>query len=179
MAYILAATALSKLVVAIDCPNTQLADLTEHYQHRSANVVSLGLRLYYCVGLGIALFSMGVISLSHEHKVPIGMCRLPKWLRLSNRGAICIVFFCLPAAGERLNSLHLVALTTCLTTWVLLLELWGKSCRSQPFFFGAGEGKCEYTARCGQRRLEGATKSDGEVDIVELGRGEKTAVTIP
>lgn len=180
MGYILAAAALSKLVVATDCVNAPLADLTAFYQHRSAPEVPLGLRLYYCAGLGVALLGMGAISLSHEHKVPAGLCRLPKWARLANRAAVCAVFFCLPAAGDALDSLALVSVTTCLTAWVLFLELWGMSCRSQPFFGSGPEGdaKCAYTARCGQKRLEGATKSDGELDIVELSRGEKTAVTL-
>ncbi|KAK1753739.1 hypothetical protein QBC47DRAFT_326288 [Echria macrotheca] len=179
MAYVLAAAALSKLVVATDCVNAPLDALTDFYQHRSSESVSIGLRLYYCVGLGIALLGMAVIALCHEHKVPVALCRLPKWARLANRVAVCVVLCCLPAAGDRLDSLQLVGVTTGLTTWVLLLELWGMSCRSQPFFgIGAQDERCEYVAKCGRRRLEGATKDDGEIDIVELGRGEKTAVTM-
>ncbi|KAK3353799.1 hypothetical protein B0T25DRAFT_221162 [Lasiosphaeria hispida] len=177
MAYVLAASALSKMVVATDCVNAHLEDLTPFYQHRSVETLSTGLRLYYCIGLGVALFGMGLISLSHEHKIPAGRCRLAKPARLANRLAVCIIIFCLPAAGDSLNSLNLVAITTALSAWVLLLELWGKSCRTEDFFWGSGDSdKCQYTARCGQRRLNQATKSDGEIDIVELGRSEKTAV---
>jgi low temperature requirement protein LtrA len=173
MSYILAGAALSRIVVVTDCPNAPLDALTVFYQERSAEAVSSGLRLYYCIGLGISLFSMGLISLSHEHKVPLDACRLPKWVRLTNRLGVCIIFFCLPAAGDRLNSLSLVAITTSLSVWTLLFELWAKSCKTESFF---GDDKCEYTASCGRRRLDEATKSDGEIDIVELGRTEKTAV---
>ena len=184
MSYILSAASMIKIVVIRDCPNAPLEALTPFYQHRSDVVVSLGLRLYYCVGLGLALFSMGLISLSHEHRVPAGTCKLPKSVRLANRFAVCLVFFCLPAAGDRLNSLEMVALTTCLSAWTLLFELWGKTCKTQPFFVGNADGvsavdaKCRYTARCTRKQLEEATKSDGEIDIVELGRREKTAAAL-
>ena len=177
MAYVLAAAALMKLVVIADGGGaTPLDTLTPFYRERSAPAVPLGLRLYYCVGLGAALLAMALISMSHEHRAPpAATCRLPKAARLANRVAVCIVIFCLPAAGDRLGSLSLVAVTTGLSAWALLFELWGKSCRQEPLF-GAGAGdKCEYTARCGRRRLQEATKSDGEIDIVELGRSEKTA----
>lgn len=179
MGYILAGAALCMLVVATDCPNAYYDDLTPFYQHRSSPTVSLGLRLYYCIGLGVALFFMGLISWSHDHRVPLGMCKLPKQIRLANRLVVCVILCCLPAAGDRLNSLELVAVTTCLSTWVLLFELWGKGCRTESFFglrSGSAEGKCQYTAKCSQKRLEEATKTDGEIDIVELGRTEKTAV---
>ncbi|KAK5657783.1 hypothetical protein OQA88_2856 [Cercophora sp. LCS_1] len=179
MGYILAGAALCMLVVATDCPNASFDNLTPFYQHRSKETVSLGLRLYYCIGLGVALLFMGVISWSHEHRVPLGMCKLPKTTRLAARLLVCVILCCLPAAGDRLNSLNLVAVTTCLSTWVLLLELWGKGCTTESFFgfrSGGAGNKCQYTARCSQKRLEGARKSDGEIDIIELGRTEKTAV---
>ena len=172
MAYILSAAGLCKMVVLTDCSNAPLDGLTEFYQHRSAETLPLGLRLYYCVGLGLALFFMGLISLSHEHKVPLGMCRLPKWGRLANRFGVCVIFFCLPAA-QGLNSLSLIAITTSLSVWTLFFEIWAKSCRKESFF---GEDKeCKYTAHCSRRRLDDATKENGEIDIVELGRSEKTA----
>ncbi|KAK0639726.1 hypothetical protein B0T16DRAFT_450341 [Cercophora newfieldiana] len=177
LSYILAAAAMCKLVVLTDCPNAPFSALTPFYQHRSDDHISTGLRLYYCIGLGLALFSMGLISLSHQHRVPLGSCKLPKWVRLSNRFLVCIIFFALPAAGDRLNSLALVSITTALSAWTLFFELYGKTCKTQPFFTGGeGNDKCEYTARCTKKRLEEAKKEDGEIDIVELGRAEKTAV---
>ncbi|KAK3315319.1 bacterial low temperature requirement A protein-domain-containing protein [Apodospora peruviana] len=171
MAYILAAAALSKMVVATDCANAPLEALTEFYQHRSDEEVHLGLRLYYCIGLGIALFSMGLISFSHEHRTPRGACRLPKWVRLLNRSAVCVVLFCLPAADpHHLNSLHLIAITTCLSVWVLLFETYAKACKTESFIsFGAADdgkggnnGKGCYTAQCTKKELDEAMKRVNE-----------------
>jgi hypothetical protein len=170
MAYILASAALSKLVVAADCADTDAESLTEFYHERSEEHISMGLRFYYCTGLAIALLSMGLISLSHEHKLPF-TCRLPKWVRLANRLAVCVVLFCLPAARE-VNSLHLICITTSLTVWVLLFEIWGRSCPESAFL--GEDHQRRYTARCSKRALEDAMKSDGEVDVVELGKSEKT-----
>ncbi|KAK3898166.1 bacterial low temperature requirement A protein-domain-containing protein [Staphylotrichum tortipilum] len=179
MSYILAAAGLSKLVVLTDCGNAPLSSLTASSQHRSAPDLPLGLRLYYCAGLGLALACTGLIALSHSHKDPAaGTCRLPKWARLANRFGVAVVFFCLPAAGDRLNSLGLVAVTTGLSLWALFFEVWAKSCRTVSFFGegkGAGQG---YTARCSKRRLEDAMKDDGEIDVVKLGRSEKTSTAI-
>ncbi|KAM7206286.1 Bacterial low temperature requirement A protein (LtrA) domain containing protein [Rhypophila sp. PSN 637] len=206
MSFILAAAALSKMVVATDCPDAPYEALTEFYQHKSDTEVHLGLRLYYCVGLGVALFSMGLISFSHQHRQPHGACRLPKWMRLLNRAAVCVILFCLPAVhAEYLNSLQLIALTTCLSIWVLLFETYARSCRTVSFFgmgkkTGEKEKQC-YTAMCTKKELEEAMKltddSERKVDdggekgtgggttvteVVEvmeghaLGRGEKTAV---
>ncbi|KAK4143596.1 uncharacterized protein C8A04DRAFT_12290 [Dichotomopilus funicola] len=177
MAYILAAAALCKMVVLRDSAATPLDGLTEVYQERSAATLSLGLRLYYCEGLGLALFCMGLIALSHEHKVPAGQCRLPKWARLMNRFAVCVVFCCLPAAGTALNSLGLIAITTALSVWTLLFELWAKSCRESSYWGEDGDDAAcrRYTASCSRKRLERATKENGEIDIVQLGRSEKTA----
>ncbi len=172
MAFILAAAGLSKMVLLTDCANSPLDSLTPTYRAKSAEDLSLGLRCYYCIGLGIALTCTGLISLSHEHKVPAGMCRLPKRARLANRFGICVIFFCLPAA-KGLNSMNLIAITTCLCAWTLFFELWAKSCRQTSLF---GEQKtCQYEAKCDRRRLDAATKDNGEIDIVELGRSEKTA----
>lgn len=172
MAFILSAAGLSKMVLLTDCPNAPLDGLTALYQGRSGDAMSLGLRLYYCVGLGISLACMGVISLCHEHKVPLGACRLPKWVRLANRFGVSIIFLCLPAA-QSLDSMNLVAITTSLCVWTLFFELWAKSCKQSSFW---GEDKaCQYTASCARGRLDAATKDNGEIDFVELGRSEKTA----
>jgi hypothetical protein len=85
------------------------------------------------------------------------------------------VLFCLPAAQE-VNSLSLIAITTCLTVWVLLVEAWGKSYPNETFF-GHNE-QCQYTARCSKRTLDDAVKIDGEVDVVELGRVRRRGLLI-
>ena len=172
MAYIVSAAGLSKLVVATDCSNAPLHTLTEFYEEKSEHEVALGIRLFYCVGLGVALFCMGLINFSHEHKIP-PQCRVPHWARLVNRAAVCIIFCCLPAAQE-LDSSSLISITTALTAWVLILELFGKGSKGDSLF--GDSAKCRYTAQCSKKDLEKAMKSDGEVDVVELGRGEKTAV---
>lgn len=174
MAYIVSSAALSKLVVAADCPDAPADTLTESYEAKSEPEVRLGLRLFYCVGLGLSLAFMLVINLSHTHKVPALACRFPNWLRCVNRAAVCLVLCCLPAAGDRLNSLQLVGLGTALSAWVLAVELFGKSCRKTNLF--GDETRCRYTARCSRRELDNATRPDGEIEVRELARGEKTAV---
>ncbi|KAH8888224.1 hypothetical protein GQ53DRAFT_654364 [Thozetella sp. PMI_491] len=170
MSFILSSAALSRLVLAHDCSDTDIHTLAEVSVVKSEEEISLGLRFFYCSGLAIALFCMGLVSLSHEHKIPLAT-RLPKWVRLANRWAVCIVLLALPAAHE-LNSLHLVAITTSLSVWVLLLEIWGKSCRDDSFFM-QDKDQCRYTARCTRRQLDAAMKSDGEINIIELAKGEK------
>lgn len=59
MAYILAAGALSKLVIAHDCPNADTETLAEASALRSEAEVSIGIRWFYCAGLGTALACMG------------------------------------------------------------------------------------------------------------------------
>jgi len=197
MSFILAAGSLSKLVVATDCHDAELEDLTEFYQEKSEHEIPIGLRWFYCAGLGIALFCMGMfsppsfpkvqnipshihanpshsglISISHIHKDAEGI-RIPKRFRLLNRFAVCIIFLCLPTAHS-LNSLHLIATTTGLTIWVLTLELWGMSCWGESFF---GEKRaCKYTARCkiSKKDLESAVKGGHVIKVEELkDRGEK------
>lgn len=64
MAFVLGAAALSKIVLATDCPNALLESLTEFYVEKSEHEIPIGLRWFYCAGLGIALFCMGMIPLS-------------------------------------------------------------------------------------------------------------------
>ena len=64
MSFVLAAGSLSKLVLATDCSDTKLEDLTESYSLQSDREVPQGLRWFYCVGLGIALLCMGKFHLS-------------------------------------------------------------------------------------------------------------------
>lgn len=58
MAYVLAGAALSRLVLATDCQDANVEDLTEAYIGRSEPEVPSGLRWFYCLGLGVALLSM-------------------------------------------------------------------------------------------------------------------------
>ena len=173
MSYVLGAAALSKLVLATDCPDADAHDLTHFYEEKSEDHLPSGLRWYYCVGLGLALLFMGVISLTHVHKDPPIGVRIKKRYRLANRVAICIIFFCLPLA-DSLTSLQLVSITTGMVIWVLLVELWGVSCPGDSFF---GEKRqCNYTARCkiSKKDLESAVKSGTVINVEKLsGKGEK------
>lgn len=64
MGYVLAAAALAHLVWAHDCDNTDTHSLTESYVGRSEGEIGMGLRWFYCAGLGIALACMGKLTLS-------------------------------------------------------------------------------------------------------------------
>jgi len=132
MSFVLAAAALSKLVVATDCSDTKLEDLTEMYMLKSEPEIPIGLRWFYCAGLGIALLCMGIISICNEHKDPAMGLRVRKSKRMANRFAVCIILFCLPTA-HHLNSLQLISITTGLTIWVLLVELFGCSSPDESF----------------------------------------------
>jgi len=203
MSFVLAAGSLSKLVLATDCNDAKLEDLTEIYSEKSDREIPEGLRWFYCVGLGVALLCMGlfhlsfcstqflgsfkqletltsqlmnpgIISLCHHHKESSGhLIRIPKRKRLTNRFAVCIILFCLPLVHS-LNSLQLISTTTGLVIWVLLLELWGMSCPNESFF---GEKKaCRYTARCkiSKKDLESAVKGGHVIKVQQLtDRGEK------
>ena len=60
MAYVLAGASLSRLVLATDCRDANIDDLTKAYTGSSKPEISSGLRFFYCVGLGVALISMSM-----------------------------------------------------------------------------------------------------------------------
>jgi hypothetical protein len=66
MSFVLGAAALSKLVIATDCSDAKLDALTETYMARSVPEIPIGLRWFYCAGLGIALASMSMQSSSRS-----------------------------------------------------------------------------------------------------------------
>lgn len=177
-AYVLGGAALSRLVVAHDSPNSPVDSLTHFYEERSHDHIDDGLRWFYGGGMGITLACMAAIAWSHHHKHPPTQY-LSKTLRLANRLAIAIVFVCLPLAHD-LDSLELIGVGCSLTVWVLMVEIFGKSCRDDPFFGASSDdpGSCPgYLAHCDRRDLENAiVKADGDVDVYELDRREKTAV---
>lgn len=180
MGYILASAGLSKLVLTTDVPNTDPEQLAEHYRVVAEEDIAPGIRYFYCHGLAIALLSMAVISLTHDHRKPPTL-RWSKNYRLANRVAVCLVMFFLPMV-ESLRSLDLISITLGLTTWVLLVELWGKSCKDDPFI-GEKSGCCvRYLAKCSKKDLESVgivqEPERRSVDVVALGRKEKTAVEI-
>ena len=135
MSYILSAATLSQLVLAHDIPDANEHHLGEHYEERSVEEISAAMRWFYCGGLGVALFSMGVISLTHVHK-KLTHARLYKRPRLFVRAAVSITIVCLPLAERKLTSLDLIAITTCLTLGVLMLDLYGNSAQGSSFWTG-------------------------------------------
>lgn|SRR5271154_4946483 len=54
----LVGAALEYLVIASDCPDANPDELTEEYAIKSVDVISPGLRWFFCGGLAIALFCM-------------------------------------------------------------------------------------------------------------------------
>ncbi|KAF4970931.1 hypothetical protein FSARC_2127 [Fusarium sarcochroum] len=177
MGYILASAGLSKLVLVADTPDANPEHLTDHYIERADGEIANGIRYFYCHGLAIALFFMGVIAFCHEHRHPATR-RLSKKTRLTNRFLVCIILFFLPMV-KSLNSLHLISITLVLTVWVLLLEIVGKSCRSDPFI---GEKKgctIRYKCMCTKKDLENANLDEKQgplAEVLALGPKEKTAV---
>lgn len=55
MSFVMAGAALSKVVLATDCRNTNIDFLTPAYMLKSEPQIPSGLRWFYCCGLGIAL----------------------------------------------------------------------------------------------------------------------------
>lgn len=180
MGYILASAGLSKLVLATDTPGADAHQLSDHYTHRAEDEVANGIRFFYCHGLAIALLSMGVISWCHEHRKPPTL-RWSKTARLANRLAACFVMFLLPLA-KNFNSLNLISVTLGLSVWVLLVELFGKSCRDDPFFGNKKGLAVRYSCKCSKRDLEnanaGGEKDMPSVEVLVLGPREKTTVAI-
>lgn len=124
---------------------------------------------FYCGGLAVSLFFMNIISYTHIHK-KIATPRISKTSRLIFRLCIVIVLACLPAAGDKLNSLELIGTTTGLFVIVLMVDIFGNACEGHKFWTGAigrcQETRCQYTARmkmCKKRKEELRKKIlDGE-----------------
>ena len=169
MAYVLAGAALSRLVLATDCHDANVDDLTEAYIGKSESELSSGLRWFYCTGLGIALLCMstplaslhcaplvtsgidvkiGIISLCHVHKEFDGQ-RIGKQYRLSVRICVAIVLIFLPLA-DSLSSLQLVSITTGLVVLTLMIDVYGSTSIHDEFWRCTSQ--CQYRANCPIKR---------------------------
>ncbi|KAM0715922.1 hypothetical protein Q7P37_008436 [Cladosporium fusiforme] len=166
MSFVLGGGGMARLVLTTDTDNTHEEMLTETYRARSEHEVAQGIRWFYCVGFGLALLFMCVISLSHTHKDLVGM-RLSKRWRLSLRAAVAIVMICLPLAGDHLNSLDLIGIMTALIVFTTTVEAWGVSKKGSGFI--ARQYKCGYVGSCGKKDLQAALGKNGEVDVDALG----------
>ena len=181
MGYVLAAATLSRLVLAHDCSDTNPETLGEAYVDRSDADLATGLRWYYCGGLGVALFSMGIISFCHIHK-RLPNARFRKRPRLFIRACCALVIICLPLA-KSLSSLDLITISTSLVVFVLILDLFGNSCAGDQFWTGGfcdeQKKKCQYSARCHvskkkRREIEQAMKKGERVNLEELMKRTET-----
>lgn len=125
--------------------------LIEAYRHRAEHEIPIGLRWFYCAGLGI------VISLSHVHKEFDGQ-RINKNFRIPTRVAVAVIFLCLPLA-ESLSSLELVSITTGLTVLVLMVDVYGSMSIHDNFWKCTSQ--CKYRANCPlkKKRLVDAVNS--------------------
>lgn len=190
MSFVLGAAALSKLVVAHDCQDTEVEYLTDTYMAKSEGDIPIGLRWFYCAGLGIALLCMGpyifpslpfychaacissdfiCFELTSPQTGIISLCHIhkdgPRGMRIRKKHRmanrfVVCVILLCLPTAHGLNSLHLIAIVTGLVVWVLLLELWGCSCPEESFF--GEKRRCAYTARCrvGRGDLEGVEKGE-------------------
>ena len=198
MGYVIAGASLSKLVLAHDCSETDVETLGEIYQERSEPEIPIGLRWFYCVGLGIALLCMSksplsslptflssghfllvmavadrvaAISMSHIHKEFEGQ-RIAKRYRLVLRVAVAIVLICLPLAHD-LSSLELISTTTALVALVLTVELYGSTSVLDGFW--RDKKTCKYSAECHLKKkdLETAFAKGETIAVEELSKGTK------
>lgn len=172
MSYVLAGAALSRLVLATDCDDVDVEALTDTYLPKSEREIAPGLRWFYCCGLGIALLFMTFISMSHVHKDFDGQ-RLPKRVRLLVRIAVAVVLICLSLA-ESLTSLHLIATTTGLVIFVLMVDLYGSTSIYDTFWRCTQQ--CKYRAECSvkKNRLINALKNGETVNLSEVQREQTT-----
>jgi hypothetical protein len=177
MGYVLAAAALSKIVLAHDLGDADPHWLTELYVGRSEEHVAQGLRWYFCGGLAISMIMMTVIAMSHTYRT-IPNVRLRKEFRLGYRFAVSIAMLLLPLAHDSLNSLQLVGTCCALIVSVLVLEIRG-SASSGVAFWGVSEfctRRCGYAARCAVSRKEffENLKSGKVVNVEDLAKKEKS-----
>lgn len=169
LAFSIYSAGLSKFVMAHDLPTLDVHDLYHHDESRSFEHLDDSLRWFYCGGLGmlisltliltdimlivigkaVSLLSMTLIAISHLHK-DIGTQRLSKKYRLAYRVFVAAVWLCLPAAGDRLNSLTLLAITTGMTLSVVALEVYGISCMGDSMF--GAKKTCPYICDAQLRR---------------------------
>lgn len=130
----LAGAAMSRLVLAHDCPGADIHDLSELIdpEHKSIGHIEDGLRWIYCAGLGSVALTKVVISLSHIHK-EASQARIAKRYRIAYRVLIGLTLIGLSGAYH-LNSLQLLGCTTCLICSVVVVEIYGSSDSRSSFF---------------------------------------------
>lgn len=185
MSYVLAASTLSRLVLAHDSSDADPETLEESYAERSIPELEMGLRWYYCVGIGLSLIFMAIISLTHVHK-KIERPRIQKRPRLVVRVCVAVVIICLPLAHS-LSSLDLIAITTCLVAFILALDLYGNTSHGEKFWIGGfceeEKKKCTYTANVslGKRRrreLQKAMETGQKINLEDLLKRQSSSTSL-
>ncbi|KJZ73087.1 hypothetical protein HIM_07471 [Hirsutella minnesotensis 3608] len=132
MGYIVAASALMRLVMTEDVPDAWPEQVVPGQRSRIHAAFESSSRWLFCGGLAVTLFFMAVITLCHEHRRPQTM-RCPKSWRIVNRLVVCVVMLCLPVCPG-LRSLDLLAITLGISVWVLIFDIWGASCKEDTWF---------------------------------------------
>ena len=183
--YVLAAATLSHLVLAHDCVGSDPETLGEAYIGKSEAEVSDGIRWYYCGGIGVALIGMAAISFSHTHK-KLRNPRLKKRPRLVIRVMAGVAIIFLPLA-KGLTSLSLIAITTSILCFILLLDLYGNSCEGDCFWSGGfgdeEKKKCRYSAhvkmgRSRRKQVEDALHRGDKVSLADLLRRQSSMTSL-
>lgn len=134
MAYVLSASTLSRIVLAHDSSDSDPTKLTQEYSMKSVQDLSSGLRWFYCGGLGCSIILMAVISYSHKNKGS-GTIRSSKNIRLIFRCCIGVVMIGI-ARAVSLTSLELVAITSCLSVSLLVVDIYGTTSEGHSFWTG-------------------------------------------
>ncbi len=170
LAYVLAAATLSKLVIAHDCANANIEDLSEIYQSRSVSELDQGLRWFYCAGIAGALFTMNLLSYCHVHK-KLQNPRLAKRPRLAIRSVIALAILLLPLVKDNLSSLSLIGTTTALVTLALGIDIFGMSTAGDRFWTG---GWCDESKKATQyeARIKCSKRKKSEI-IKAMHAGEQ------
>ena len=171
MAFVLASSALPFLVLAHDSINSDYHDLAHHYEERSPASILPGQRWFYCAGLGIALFLMGIISLTHIHRTIPGQ-RISKNHRIMFRFLVSIALVMLGFA-DGLNSLQLVGTTTSLVVLVLLVDLFGATSVRHSIIWGDADGASLYSDENHSHGTGNSSSSSMKGDLTDDEAGER------
>jgi hypothetical protein len=171
MGFTISAASLARIVVATDTPDSDPEHLFETSQAKSEPEVAEAVWIFYCVGLGVALFTSAVIAGCHRVKT-IPSARLAKTPRLIFRCIVSLAICLLSLAREKIDSLELIAITTSLITMVLLAELAGSSCSGDAFWGFRDNHKCMYSASCrvSKKELQEKAKTGEKIDVEALAK---------
>ena len=114
---------------------------------------------------------VGAISVAHVHKEFEGQ-RIKKRYRVASRIAVAVVLIFLPLA-DKLNSLQMVATTTALVVFTLIVDLYGSTSIHDSFW--KDRRKCKYSANCHMKKkdIEDAVKTGQIIEVEKLSKGTK------